>query len=267
MKNGKTISSEQGSALVYILLAVGLAAAVTVTMMRGNSTQSSSMQGGNTERNLSTQIELISSAIQECILTHPDQDSELTTTEQKNGPYPINPKDPYYTAQSAVPAVATSDLVENIRCPGDPGGAGANNQNHKKIFTGSAGRSLPPPPAGFSKWSYYNGADGVYIMTYAVDPSADTMKAIGSFDKKYNSCQTDVTDLQDQAAARMSSDIVPGDTTQKICPTNAVCVRYWFIQKTSALEADAGCNGAVHAHLPPDDPGGGCGGLCLPPDM
>ena len=95
--------SQSGSALIYILIAVALLAALTVSLMEPSDQQAQSQNTANLVTSIDSQINFITSAIQECVLSYPDQDSELSTTQQKNAPYPINPKDPYFTAQSATP--------------------------------------------------------------------------------------------------------------------------------------------------------------------
>ncbi len=256
---------QRGSVLVYVLVAVGLLAAVTATMMTGSGTHSNNNKNASTTAELKSQLDVIVAAVQDCTMTYPDQDDGMSATEQKNAPYPINPKDPYLEDPAA--EVIITDDVSNIRCPGNPGKGASGFARQKLIFSGANGNFLAEPPAGFSKWKYYNGVDGVYVMTYAANATADTKKAILAVDNIYNPCQTDVTDMRGGPSTNMSSDIVPGDTSEKTCPSGAICFRHWFTQKASAQETDSGCQGAQHAHTPPDE-GGPCGGgLCLPPDM
>lgn len=129
-----SMRSERGSALIYILIAVALLAALTVSLMEPSGQQAQSQNATNVFTEVDSQIGFITSAISECVLTHPDQDSELTATEQQNAPYPINPSDPYFDNQSADPLSDPDDSVQYIRCPGNPGGSGPNNQDHARIF-------------------------------------------------------------------------------------------------------------------------------------
>jgi len=103
-----------GSALIYILIAVALLAALTVSLMEPSSQQGQSQSSTSMVTDLSGQISFITSGISECVLSHPDQDSELTTTQQKNAPYPINPKDPYFNThyQTQITARNISDAPE-----------------------------------------------------------------------------------------------------------------------------------------------------------
>ena len=234
-------TKQSGSALIYILIAVALLAALTVSLMEPSNQQGQSQNATGLITTLDSQVSFITSSIQECVLSKPDQDSELTTTQQKNAPYPINPKDPYFTAQSAVPAVATTDKVSEIRCPGNPGGTGPNNQNHAKIFGGSSGKFLPAPPSLFGDWTYYNGADGVFIMISSNKSDAYIQTALTRLDSMYSNCEADVTNRLSGGAVNMSSDTVPGDAGAKTCAAGNICFRYWMIQKASAIQVSASC--------------------------
>ena len=232
--------SQSGSALIYILIAIALLAVLTSSLMEPASQQNQSQNAGNLVSDMQSQISLISNAIDECTLTYPNQDSELTTTQQKNAPYPINPKDPYFTSQSAVPTVATTQDASGIRCPGNPGGTGATNQNHALIFGGSSGKFLPPPPNQMTAWQYYNGADGVFIYTSSNRTDAFISNALTKLDAKYSPCQADVIDAS-SANVNMSTDTVPGDSSVKRCPSGSKCFRYWLIQKSTMVPAVSGC--------------------------
>lgn len=257
---------QRGSVMIYILVAVGLLAGVTATMMTGSSNQTNNNKGSGITADLKSQLNVIVAAVQECTMTYPNQDGDLTATQQKNAPYPINPKDPYLDDPAA--EVVATDEVSYIRCPGNPGTGASGFESQKRIFSGESGKFLPEPPPGFSPWVYYNGVNGVYVMTAALNATVETKKAILAVDIGYNPCQTDVTDLRGTgSSADLSTDIVPGDSGEKSCPGGAICFRHWFVQKASAVETDAGCQGATHAYVPPDDSGPCGGGLCLPEDM
>jgi len=231
---------QSGSALIYILIAIALLALLTSTLIEPASQQSQTQNATNLVSEMQGQVSLIASALDECILTYPDQDSELTTTQQKNAPYPINPKDPYFTSQSAVPAVATVQDVSGIRCPGNPGGTGATNQNHALIFGGTSNKFMPPPPNQFTAWQYYNGADGVFIFTRTDKTDAYITSALAKLDAKYSACQADVIDAS-SSAVTISSDTVPGDSAAKTCASGGKCFRYWIVQKATMTPAVAGC--------------------------
>lgn len=235
-----TNQSTRGSALIYVLVAIALLAALTVSLMEPAGQQTQSQNSANLVSELSGQVGFITSALSECVLSHPDQDSGLTSTEQKNAPYPINPTDSYFTAQSATPGVDATNDAENIRCPGNPGGTGSNNQDHARIFGGASGKFLPPAPSIFGKWTYYNGADGVFIMiaTSKTDPYIAT--ALTKLDAKYSKCESDIIDRR----ASGSYDVTTEGATPfvRTCGAGELCFRYWVILKNTVTKhQDAGC--------------------------
>lgn len=234
-------SKASGSALIYILIAVALLAALTVSLMEPSSQQTQSQSSTNLVTDVSGQVSFITSAISECVLSHPDQDSELTVTQQKNAPYPINPVDPYFTAQSADPLSDTDNTVENIRCPGNPGGSGSTNQDHARIFGGASGKFLPPAPAYFGDWTYYNGDDGVYIMAASDKTDPFITSALAKLDAKYSNCESEVIDRRGTSALSVTSDTTPGDSAARECPADFVCFRYWIILKATAIHQDTDC--------------------------
>ena len=73
-------AAETGSALIYILVAVALIAALTVSMMEPSNQQAQSQNTTNLVTAIDGQVTSISSTLQDCVLTYPDQDSELTAT-------------------------------------------------------------------------------------------------------------------------------------------------------------------------------------------
>jgi type II secretory pathway pseudopilin PulG len=234
-------SSIRGSALIYVLIAVALLAALTVSMMEPSSQQAQSQNATNLGAELESQIGFITAGISECVVGHPDQDSGLTSTEQKNAPYPINPQDPYFTTQSATPASDTDDNVEHIRCPGSPGGTGPNNQDHARIFGGASGKFLAPPPTLFDPWTYYNGADGVAIMIASDKTDAFIKTSLDRLDDKFSECEAEVIDRRGLGALAVTSDTTPGAGAARSCPAGEICFRYWVILKATAIHQDAGC--------------------------
>lgn len=231
----------RGSALLYVLIAIALVAALTVSLMEPSSQQTQSQNSTNLVSTLSGQISFISSSISECVLSHPDQDSELTTTQQKNAPYPINPKDPYFNAQTADPLSDSDNNVEHIRCPGNPGGTGSNNQDHARIFGGTSGKFLPPAPALFDPWTYYNGADGIFIMISTTKTDPYIASALQKLDAQFSNCEGEVIDRRSLGALSVTSDTTPGDSSARECGAGAICFRYWMILKATAIHQDASC--------------------------
>lgn len=236
-----TRNNMRGSALIYILIAVALLAALTVSLMEPSSQQTQSQSATNMVTEVSGQISFITSAISECVLSHPDQDSGLTPTEQRNPPYPINPSDPYFDAQGADPETDPDDSVKWIRCPGSPGGNASNNQDHARIFGGASGKFMPPAPAMFKDWEYYNGADGIYILTATDKTDPFITSAAAKLDARYSACESEVIDRRGLGAITITTDSTPGAGSTRSCPAGSLCFRYWLVLKPTAIHQDTDC--------------------------
>ncbi|MCB1562376.1 MAG: hypothetical protein KDJ75_02270 [Alphaproteobacteria bacterium] len=235
-------AAEKGSALVYILIAIALLAALTVTFMEPSSQQTSSQNTFKTVTALEGQESVIRSAIQQCVLSYPKGDNTINISGGGTDPgarrnYPINPDSDHYL--TATPGKSGDRLVRNIRCPGNNPG-GANKKNHEKIFGGSDGKYLPPAPDMFEDWQYYNGEDGVYFWTQTDKSDAFLMSALTKLDSKFSTCEADVTD-----ATGGAEDLDSAGTALTQCPAGYVCFRVWLISNaaTRTLEnVDVGCD-------------------------
>lgn len=232
---------QRGSALVYILIAVALLAALTISFMEPSSQQATSQNSTNLVSDIRNQISFINSAIQECVLGFPDQDSGLlsTTNVQENAPFPINPADPYYTAESATPGVAANNNVENIRCPGNPGGTGSNNQNHTPLFGVSSGKFMPVPPPLMEPWEYYSGDDGVYIMIRSTRSDAYIDGAFAKINDQFSLCEVDTYNRTGTTAVNITSDTMPTGGAVRTCPAGNKCLRFWILIKSTASSIHA----------------------------
>ena len=247
-------ASEKGSALVYILIAIALLAALTVSFMEPSSQQTSSQNTFRTVAALQGQIDSIRSAIQECVLLYPNGDGCIEddtpaycTTTDTDTPgadkrYPIDPDSLHYT--NATPARSGDSLVRNMRCPGNNGGANADHDNHALIFTGASGKFLGPPPDLFDDWQIYNGVDGVFYWTETDNTDAFITAALQRLDEKFSECEADVIDTSHPTAGNKALDSAGPVNT---CPDGSMCFRVWVIQNGSAVfngDADgdeAGC--------------------------
>jgi len=196
--------NQKGSALIYILIAIALLAALTATFMDSSSSQTSSQNAANIVTELGSQLNFIRTAIEECVLTYPGGDSTMPGTNPIGGhspirPYPLMPNNTYL----ATPTPATS-YVKDLGCPGTPG----NSNNHAKLFGGSSGKFLPPKPALFSDWSYYNSIDGIslWIDTNKTDAFLDT--ALQKLDAQFNKCESQY--INAVADTFTTSDSAPG---------------------------------------------------------
>jgi hypothetical protein len=114
--------NESGSALVYILIAIALLAALTISFMEPSGQQTQSQNSFKTVSDLSSQAEFIRSSVQECVLSYPSGDITIDSTGSGTDPgarktYPINPS----STHLPVGIRAANRFVKNIRCPGNPG--------------------------------------------------------------------------------------------------------------------------------------------------
>ena len=224
--------SQSGSALIYAILAIALLGILTLSLSKGGNEQGSQKKQTQLISELSGQIDFITSAIQECVINYPTQDAALTSADQKNPPYPLFPNQAYFSTSTPGPAAA--HLVEFIRCPGNPGGAGPNSKNHARIFTSSAGKFMPQPAPLFGPWWYYNYVDGVffYVCTNKTDPYLTT--ALKKLESKYSACEVDYLDGR-SGAFNMSTDGFQVLNSEQ-------CFRYWIVRKPTAIPAEIGCN-------------------------
>jgi hypothetical protein len=219
--------NERGSALVYILIAIALLAALTISFMQPSSQQVSSNSVFKAVSEISSQVDFIRSAVQECVLVYPEGDANMIAPiadpeVNLNHPYPVMPDSGYYTAKCPS-AAAVDHQVAHLRCPGKPG---SDNPCHEPLFGGNTGKFMPPPPALFSAWQYYSGADGVFfwIETDKTDPFIDSV--LEKLDDAYAACEADVTD------ARTAAQNLDGDGAVA-CPLHSRCFRVWMIRNTT----------------------------------
>lgn len=220
-------SSETGSALVYILIAIALLAALTVTFMEPSSQQTQSQGSLKTVSEVSAQAEFIRSTVQECVLLYPGGDITINNGGAGTDPgalrnYPIDPNSDHFTG--ATITQSGDHLVKNIRCPGNPG----DDQNHAMIFSATSGKFLPPAPALFENWQWYNGDDGVFYWTETSKSDAYIQTALSKLDEQFGECEADVID------ASGGIEYLDSDSTRS-CPSGSTCFRVRMIATASAV--------------------------------
>ena len=223
--------TQSGSAFVYILIAIALLAALTVTTMQSSSQSSQTQNATKVVSQLNSQIGFIQSAVQECVISHPggaagyntgDNSNNGSGTWGANAPYPVNP--------NAAPLMSndTDRKVKNIRCPGDHPSSDSND--HADIFGGSSGRFLPPAPDLFKDWKWYNGKEGVFfwIATEKSDPFIET--AFDKLNEKMADCQVDWNTNLGMPADDDGDDAA---VSTPDCTTDEKCLRYWMVINSS----------------------------------
>lgn len=212
--------AQKGSALVYILIAVALLGALTATFMDSSGQQTTSQNTFNTVTELNSQINLIRSGIDECVLNYPSGDNALVMTAY-NIPYPINSDSSYLLNPVST---ASGSLVSGLRCPGNPG----NSNNHAVIFGGTSGKTLGPPPKLFNAWKYYSGVDGVFFYTSTNKTDSYLTTALNKLDDQYSECEADVINNSSGSAAM---NITSHGATGPNCPAYSTCFRVWMIAR------------------------------------
>lgn len=209
-------NTQRGSALVYILIAIALLAALTVTFMEPSSQQATSQNTFETVSEMSTQINFIRSSIQECVLTYPGGDSGRLGA--LNHAYPFNPTSTYLTSPDA------NNQVRNIRCPGNPG----TSANHSDIFAGASGKFMPPPPSLFGEWTYHSGIEGVFFFAATDKTDAFLQTALQKLDDQFSECEADVITAGGTAIE------LTGTNGERQCPANNTCMRVWVLTRPAA---------------------------------
>lgn len=220
---------EKGSALVYILIAIALLAALTVSFLAPSSQQTSSQSGFRTITSLSSQISLIQSAVTECRIVYKQGDSSIDisnpggTDPDARRNYPIKPNSTHYNTATIGPTAGR--LVKDIRCPGNPGG---NDVNHVKVFGSISGKFLPAAPDLFDDWEYYNGEDGVFFWTKTNKSDAFLSTALQKLDDEYGECEADIVDASG-GAVNLDSN------AETSCTNGYTCFRVRMTIKSTAV--------------------------------
>lgn len=235
-------SSEKGSALVYILIAIALLAALTMSFMEPSSQQTTSQNTFKATAGLRGQVEFIQAAIQECVLLYPKGDGAVDTSGSGSDPfardnYPLNPNSTYYA--TATPGQSGDQFVKNIRCPGNQG---VDADDHELIFGGLTGKHMPPVPDFFDDWEYYNGEDGVFFWTQTNKTDSFITTALTKLDDDFSECEADVVDAISSAQDLDSNGVYE-------CAIGYTCFRVRMITNTSAVwngDSDSDEDGACY---------------------
>lgn len=247
--------SERGSALIYILIAIALLALLTVSFMEPSSQQTQSQNTFKVVSELQSQAELIRSAVQECVIAHNRGDKTIDNTAGGSDigadhRYPIDPNSDHFLTSTTLPA--GNREVKNIRCPGNPGdqpgetiAAPGNAVNHAGIFSASSGKFMPPPPALFSEWQWYNGEDGVFFWIGTDKSDAFIGTALDKLEESFADCEADQIDATGGAVALDEAATVT-------CANGLLCFRVWMVadRTRGAGDPEDGVDDAAAAHFP-----------------
>lgn len=182
-------SRQTGSAIIYVLMAIGLLAALTFAITSDNVGSTTNQSGARMAEDLYSQINLIKSTIVECTMVYPaagrdyDADGDIDQIDHPNMPYPLTPMH----ANNPYDDTFTTDQVRNLTCTGAPNAAAA------AMFSGIGvkGRFLPPMTNGFTDWLYVSDTDGVRIET-TYDASGEAAEAVKRIRKRMAPCETDL---------------------------------------------------------------------------
>lgn len=175
----------RGSVLFYILMAVALIGALSFVVMEDSDSTVSTQVAQNTASELYAQANLIRAAVTECVLEFPggggdlDGDNDIDAADNANTPYPLEPNDALNPG-----GAAGNDQVRNLKCL-------MSSSTARNMFQGAGNRGqlLPPPPSGYTEWTYFNTvADGVG-MEITAPLSATHLDALTRFMRKFSSCQ------------------------------------------------------------------------------
>ena len=215
--------SQDGSALIYILIGIALIGTLTATMLNGSKQNAASQKSFQLAHKMEADIKFIEAAIQECIINYPAGDptvnSSSTTDAGYITPYPVNTNSDHFVGSTL--GKTTLSLVTNIRCPGDPG----VDNNHAPIFDPAKGLFMPPSSSNITTWAYSNMAgtylgesvDGVFITTIATKTDLYIQDAMKKVENKYPACKV---------------DFIEGDGTNG-CANNGFCLRYWIVRNSA----------------------------------
>ncbi len=223
------MNTQQGSALVYILIAIALLGALTLTFMEPSSQQTSSQNSFRTVSQISGQVDTIRSAIQECRIAYRKGDKSIDISSSGSDPdaqrnFPIKPNSTHFSSATIGPTAGR--LAKDIRCPGDPGN---NDENHALIFGGTSGKFLPAAPDLFEDWQYYNGTDGVFIWLSTNKSDAFIDSALQKLDDKYGECEADIIN-----ASGAAIDLDSESPAEVQCASGYTCFRIRLTIKSTA---------------------------------
>lgn len=202
---------QKGSALLYILIAIALLAALTVSFMDDSAQQQTRTQSTfRVAQDIVSQHSMIRTSIQQCMLEFPQGDAAITTA---------NAMAVYPNDSDGTTPIAASTLT----CPG-------STASDKALFGAATSRFLPKAPDAMDEWEYANvgsTAQTIYGQSYQnsvfyvlksnkTDPFID--EAFKKVDEQLSACEVEYLDS--------SSSTVAG------CSAGYRCLRFMLVRGT-----------------------------------
>ena len=206
----KNRSSESGSIIIYLIMALVLMAALVVYMTQGTKKGPQSQQLDEMSQYLESDLKVIDSAINDCVLTYSravdvDNDGDKDATDNPNAPFPL-----YGTLGSGGAGTA----IANIKCPGAP-------TAKQVIFNNGPGRNFRLLSGSDYTVTYFtDGTEGVRITISRASASDIWSEAISRLNTKLATCQAEVDSAGDCANG---------------------CLKYWVKRRSTSTATEGGC--------------------------
>ncbi len=187
-RNGDSAADQAGNILIYIFIAIGLLATLTLAVTRDTSTHDLKRQARENTALLIQQADYIRAAFQECALLYPDGggdldgDGDIDNNDNPYTPYPLNAGDP----KQPNGAGASQYLIDQ-QCTGAPAATAYMFQPPNQFRV--------PQPKVTTRWYYSADANGLRVSVSYNFPNAvgDTM--VNMLAQRLPDCEFDTHDF------------------------------------------------------------------------
>ena len=205
----KLYTSEQGSAVAYLLITVFIVGLLTAVALSGSSGNKQTQKIIETRQTLDGELTTILSVISECIINYPtavdvNGDTVIDAADNPNAPYPI------YSDDSTG---GTGDNLFDIKCPG----------SGLTMFSTAKGHFFPMlgDTSLFTVTYLNNAAEGVQIKFDRLEPSNTWSEAMKRMENNLAVCLAE-------------HDEISGDCTDG----TGTCLLYWTKRNSSCSSCD-----------------------------